>query len=65
MSGYRYTDDGTPTDSRADHVRLLAAVRSGYPRHAEEVMRDHVLATAPQIIADLEAAGQATLNLLS
>jgi DNA-binding GntR family transcriptional regulator len=56
---------GTPTDSRAEHVRVLAAVRSGYPGHAEEVMRDHVLETAPQVIKDLEAAGQATLNLLS
>lgn len=60
-----YVHTGTPTDSRAEHVRVLAAVRSGYPGHAEEVMRDHVLETAPQIIADLEAAGQATLNLLS
>jgi DNA-binding GntR family transcriptional regulator len=60
-----YVHTGTPTDSRAEHVRVLAAVRSGYPGHAEEVMRDHVLETAPQIIADLEATGQATLNLLS
>lgn len=60
-----YVHTGTPTDSRAEHVRVLAAVRSGYPGHAEEVMRDHVLETAPQIIADLESSGQATLNLLS
>jgi DNA-binding GntR family transcriptional regulator len=60
-----YVHTGTPTHSRAEHVGLLAAVRSGYPGHAEEVMRDHVLETAPQIIADLEATGQATLNLIT
>jgi DNA-binding GntR family transcriptional regulator len=60
-----YVHTGTPTDSRAEHERLLQALRSGYPGHAEEVMRDHVLETVPQIIADLGANGQATLNLNS
>ncbi len=60
-----YVHTGTPTDSRAEHERLLQAVRSGYPGHAEEVMRDHVLETAPQIIADLETNGQVNLKLNS
>lgn len=60
-----YVRTGTPKDSRAEHVRVLAAVRSGYPGHAEEVMRDHVLETAPQIIAELETAGQAAPSPLS
>lgn len=55
-----YVHAGTPTDSREEHARVLQALRSGYPAHAEEVMRDHVLETAPQIIAHLEATGQAT-----
>jgi DNA-binding GntR family transcriptional regulator len=48
---------GTPTHSRDDHAKLLLALRSGYPAHAEEVMRDHVLETAPMIIAQLEEVG--------
>ncbi len=58
-----YVFAGTPTDSRAEHTRVLQALRSGYPGHAEEVMRDHVLETTPQIIAHLEATGQATQAL--
>lgn len=55
-----YVHAGTPTDARTEHLQVLQALRSGYPGHAEEVMRDHVLDTAPQIIAHLEATGQAT-----
>lgn len=54
-----YVHTGTPTDSREEHTRILQALRSGYPGHAEEVMRDHVLETTPQIIAHLESTGQA------
>jgi DNA-binding GntR family transcriptional regulator len=56
-----YIHTGTPANARQDHEQLLQALRSGYPGHAEEVMRDHVLETAPQIIAHLEATGQATI----
>lgn len=54
-----YLHAGTPADARQDHERLIQALRSGYPAHAEEVMRDHVLETAPQIVAHLESTGQA------
>jgi DNA-binding GntR family transcriptional regulator len=54
-----FVHTGTPADSREDHMRLVRAMRSGYPTHAEEIMRDHVLETAPQIIEYLEANGSA------
>jgi DNA-binding GntR family transcriptional regulator len=54
-----FVHTGTPKDSREDHMRLVTAMRSGYPRHAEEIMRDHVLETAPKIIEYLKANGQA------
>jgi DNA-binding GntR family transcriptional regulator len=44
---------GLPMDAHDDHEQILTALRSGYPKHAEEVMHDHVLATAQQIIANL------------
>ena len=50
---------GTPNDAREEHEQLLQALRSGYPRHAEDVMHDHVLATAAQIIPSLEAINNA------
>lgn len=46
---------GTPNDAREEHDQLLKALRSGYPRHAQDVMHDHVLATASQIIPSLES----------
>jgi len=54
-----YVHTGTPANARQEHQQLLQALRSGYPGHAEEVMRDHVLETAPQIIAHLGATGHA------
>jgi len=54
-----YVHAGTPANAREEHLQLLNALRSGYPAHAEEVMRDHVLDTAPQIVAHLEATGKA------
>lgn len=54
-----YVHTGTPTDSRAEHMRVLQSLRSGYPAHAEEVMRDHVMETTPELIAHLQATGQA------
>jgi DNA-binding GntR family transcriptional regulator len=57
-----YLYAGTPMDSRADHEKLLQALRSGYPGHAEEVMRDHVLETAPRIISDMESTGHTALD---
>jgi DNA-binding GntR family transcriptional regulator len=54
-----YVHTGTPTDSREEHLRVLQALRSGYPGHAEEVMRDHVMETTPELIGHLESAGQA------
>jgi DNA-binding GntR family transcriptional regulator len=56
-----YVHAGTPGNAREEHERLLHALRSGYPGHAEEVMRDHVLETAPQIIEHLESTGLALL----
>lgn len=50
---------GLPPDPGTDHACLLEALRSGYPAHAEEVMRDHILETAPSVIAHLEATGVA------
>jgi DNA-binding GntR family transcriptional regulator len=46
---------GTPNDAREEHEQLLQALRSGYPKHAEDVLHDHVLATAAQIIPSLES----------
>jgi DNA-binding FadR family transcriptional regulator len=50
-----YVHAGTPSNSRDDHQQLLQILRYGYPRHAEEVMRAHVLETAEQIIPHLES----------
>jgi DNA-binding GntR family transcriptional regulator len=46
---------GTPANSRDEHQQLLQILRYGYPKHAEEVMRAHVLDTAEQIIPHLES----------
>jgi len=45
---------GTPSDAREEHEQLLRALRSGYPDHAKDVLHDHVLATAAQIVTSLE-----------
>ena len=40
-----------PLSAREEHAVLLAALRSGDARHAERVMQDHILGTAP-LLAD-------------
>lgn len=50
---------GAPANTRQDHAKVVEALRSGYPGHAEQVMRDHVLETAPELIDYLAATGQA------
>lgn len=45
---------GVEVDAGSDHAPLVNALRSGYPGHAEQVMRDHILETAPMIITYLE-----------
>ena len=56
-----YVHTGTPANALQEHQQLVQALRSRYPAHAEEVMRDHVLETAPQIIQHLESTGQAAI----
>lgn len=46
---------GFPIESQGEHAQLLAALRSGYANHAAEVMQDHVMATAPQVMTFLRA----------
>lgn len=36
-----------PLSAREEHAAVITALRSGDPRHAEQVMRDHILGTAP------------------
>lgn len=38
-----------PLSSREEHNALIAALRSGDARHAEQIMRDHILGTAPML----------------
>ena len=38
-----------PLSSREEHVALIAALRSGNARYAEQVMQDHILGTAPML----------------
>lgn len=38
-----------PLSSREEHAALIAALRSGDARHAEQVMQDHILGTAPML----------------
>lgn len=40
-----------PLSAREEHAALIAALRSGDARHAEQVMQDHILGTAP-VLAD-------------
>jgi DNA-binding GntR family transcriptional regulator len=54
-----------PMDAGRDHEMLLQAIASRYPQHAETVMRDHVLDTAPAVVSFLEAHPEAGLLLES
>ncbi|WP_311043931.1 GntR family transcriptional regulator [Rhizobium binae] len=38
-----------PLSAREEHAALIAALRSGDAPHAEQVMRDHILGTAPML----------------
>jgi len=38
-----------PLSAREEHAALIAALRSGDARHAEQVMQDHILGTAPML----------------
>jgi DNA-binding GntR family transcriptional regulator len=58
-----FVNAGTPTNSRDEHDQILQILRYGYPKHAEDVMRAHVLSTAAHIIPHVKFIGQtATLD---
>ena len=40
-----------PLSAREEHAALISALRSGDARHAEQVIQDHILGTAP-VLAD-------------
>lgn len=46
-----FDDLEKPLSAREEHESLIAALRSGDARHAERVMQDHILGTAP-LLAD-------------
>jgi DNA-binding GntR family transcriptional regulator len=46
-----------PLSAREEHESLIAALRSGDARHAERVMQDHILGTAP-MLADFASPSQ-------
>jgi DNA-binding GntR family transcriptional regulator len=39
-----------PLSAREEHAAVIAALRSGDAGHAEQVMQDHVLGTAPMLV---------------
>jgi DNA-binding GntR family transcriptional regulator len=50
---------GTPENSQDEHGRLLKVLRYGYPQHVEDLMRDHILSTATQLVAYLDTVDAA------
>jgi DNA-binding GntR family transcriptional regulator len=44
-----FDDIDKPLSARDEHAALIAALRSGDARHAEQVMQDHILSTAPML----------------
>jgi DNA-binding GntR family transcriptional regulator len=46
-----------PLSAREEHEAVIDALRSGDPRHAEQVMQDHILGTAP-MLADFASPGR-------
>ena len=46
-----FDDVDKPLSAREEHAALIAALRVGDARHAERVMQDHILGTAP-LLAD-------------
>jgi DNA-binding GntR family transcriptional regulator len=45
-----------PASARSDHQHLVDALRAGDPQRCETTMRDHVLATVPDLMRFLPAA---------
>jgi DNA-binding GntR family transcriptional regulator len=46
-----------PVSAFDEHLRLITALRSGDPGHAESVMREHILETAP-MLAEFASPGR-------
>ncbi|TIS52800.1 MAG: GntR family transcriptional regulator [Mesorhizobium sp.] len=44
-----FDDADKPLSAREEHAAVIAAVRSGDALHAEQVMQDHILGTAPML----------------
>jgi DNA-binding GntR family transcriptional regulator len=44
-----FDDVDKPLSAREEHAAVIAALRSGNPRQAEQVMQDHILGTAPML----------------
>jgi DNA-binding GntR family transcriptional regulator len=44
-----FDDVDKPLSAREEHAVVIAALRSGNPRQAEQVMQDHILGTAPML----------------
>ncbi len=44
-----FDDCDKPHSAREEHAAVIAALRSGDERHAEQVMQDHILGTAPML----------------
>lgn len=44
-----FDDVEKPLSAREEHEAVIAALRSGDARHAERIMQDHILGTAPML----------------
>ncbi|MGX9571065.1 GntR family transcriptional regulator [Mesorhizobium sp. f-mel] len=44
-----FDDVEKPLSAREEHATVIAALRSGEPHHAEQVMQEHILGTAPML----------------
>ncbi|CAN7385577.1 GntR family transcriptional regulator [Rhizobium sp. LjRoot254] len=44
-----FDDVDKPLSAREEHEAVIAALRSGDARHAEQTMQDHILGTAPML----------------
>ncbi|WP_246673287.1 GntR family transcriptional regulator [Mesorhizobium sp. B2-9-1] len=51
-----FDDADKPLSAREEHAAVIAALRSGDARHAEEVMQDHILGTAPMLAEFVSAS---------
>ncbi|RUW23450.1 GntR family transcriptional regulator [Mesorhizobium sp. M4B.F.Ca.ET.215.01.1.1] len=52
-----FDDCDKPLSAREEHAAVIAALRSGDAQHAEQVMQEHVLGTAP-LLAELVSPGR-------